>query len=197
MVNKISIILLVIALCASISFAKKYSDPSGPGAGQGTSTIGTTLCDYSTLYDAAWDFDTTPNTGSWTMLVQTDLTEPVADFFGNTVLSGSTITLKPGTGVNPTITFTNPSDNAGWTGDFIIGANFSNNGSNYANIYTKTDNFVIDGSNNGTNSQNLTLAAATTQTFANRIITEGGACNNVVIKNCKLENKPISPAGKG
>ncbi len=184
------ILFIILSLVIAIpAFAKKYSDAP---AGQGTSTVGTGG-DYASLKDASVDFCTTANTGSWTIEVLNNLSESMNPCFGNTVAAGATITLKPASGVSPTITFTQTVDDPGTTptGSLKIGSN-----STTALSAIKTDRFVIDGSNNGTNSRDMTITNSAV-TFGARLINVVGNSDGVTIKNVNIINKATgtSPAG--
>lgn len=184
------ILFIILSLVIAIpAFAKKYSDAP---AGQGTSTVGTGG-DYASLVEAAVDFNTTANTGSWTIEVLNNLSESMNPCFGNTVAAGATITLKPASGVSPTITFTQAVDDPGSTptGNLRIGSN-----STTALSAIKTDRFVIDGSNNGTNSRDMTITNIAV-TFSARLINVIGNSDGVTIKNVNIINKATgtSPSG--
>ena len=83
-----------------------------------------------------------------------------------------TLTIKPGAGVNAVL-----------TGTVGAGAIIKLNGA---------DNVTIDGSNNGSNSRNLTIQNLTTTTSGNAVVwlaspaTGNGSTNNI-IKNCIIE----------
>jgi hypothetical protein len=156
-------------------------------AGQGTSTVGTGG-DYPSLSAASAAFSAYPGglPGNWTLEILNDLTEPTNSWFGN-LTNGYSVTVKPASGVTATITFTKTTDNTNPSGAIIVGVS--------ADSWTplmKTDNFIIDGSNNGTTSRDLTLTIPATVTFAyNCPIHVLGDSDNVVIKNCNILN--LSP----
>ncbi|MFB3896387.1 MAG: hypothetical protein ACE14V_08805, partial [bacterium] len=186
--SKYVLIITLVLVCASFGFAKKYSDAP---AGQGTSTVGTTLSDYTSLYEASLDFNSTANTGSWTLEIMTDLSEATSVAFANTLGAGSTVTIKPGTGITATVTFLQAGDNT-VSAHLLVGCLLSG----YTPSY-KMDGFTIDGSNNGTNSQDLTFQNVTGSTgnlSYTRIVSVVGDSDGVVIKNCKFINNTTNGA---
>ena len=72
---------------------------------------------------------------------------------GAAVASGKTVTLKPESGATVTINFSQGASQA-INGGLIIGAYSAAD----ANSLTSTTGFILDGSNNGTSSRDLTLA---------------------------------------
>jgi len=177
-----TLLILLVAGLATVSFAKKYSDAP---AGQGTSTVGIGG-DYASLSDASLDFNTTANTGSWTIEVLNDLTEASNVYFGNTVLDGNTVTLKPAAGVTANVTFTsNAVPNI--PGNLVIGASSP---ANYMTL-VPTKNFVIDGSNNGTKSFNLNLTTPSQSVSSTFVLHVLGSSDNFQIKNTNVNNNNI------
>ncbi len=199
---KYFLVIILVILSASFSLAKKYSDvPSG----QGVSAIDTTGAgDYLSLYDCAQDFNTTANTGSWTVTIMNDLIEPNDAVFGNWVLDESTVTFKPA--VPLTITFTTtsgPSAASGILGNWIIGSQTQETTLYGALDSTAiaTNNFFIDGSTTGGIDRSLTIIniptwSSYTAPGANGSqpvnITVYGACTNVQIKNCNIINASVN-----
>jgi hypothetical protein len=172
-----SILLALLALSlTTVSFAKKYSDAP---AGQGASTVGTSG-DYASLLDASLDFNTTAATGNWTLTILNDLTETQPVYFGKTVNSSYVNTIKPAAATNPVVTFT--ASSATLAGGLVFGAQ-----GNDINVLYPTNNFVVDGSNNGTNSRNLTFVADSSSNaswfYTVRVY---GDCDNFTIKNCNI-----------
>jgi hypothetical protein len=171
-----TLLILLVAGLATVSFAKKYSDAP---AGQGTSTVGTGG-DYASLSDASLDFNTTAATGSWTLEILNDLTETLPVYFGKTVDSSYVNTIKPASGTNPIVTFTASSTTL--AGNLVFGAQ-----GNDINVLYPTNNFVVDGSNNGTNSRNLTLVTDSSCN-ANYVYTVRvyGNSDNFTLRNCNV-----------
>ena len=170
------ILLMIFILLMSLCFAKRYSDaPSG----QGVSTVGIGG-DYGSLYDASTDFNATIPTGSWTLYVLHDLTEEKPCFFGNTVGAGTTNTIKPAKNVKAVITFNQSASSL--AGNLVIGSKVDS-----VDALTPTNNFIIDGSNNGTRSRNLTLKTSSKSTTSGSYtVRVFGDSDNVVIKNCNI-----------
>ncbi len=176
-------VVLFVFICA-VGFAKKFSDAPG---GQGISTVGSGG-DYASLAAAAADFNGYPGgcTGNWTLLILNSLTESSNVAFGNAT-NGYTVTIKPNTDVTATISFTDATDRT-ISGSLIIGAT---NVNNWASIVS-THNFVIDGSNAGTNSRNLTLENVNGDLANARVVRIVGNSDNVTIKNCIIKNRSVN-----
>ncbi|MDD8018839.1 MAG: choice-of-anchor D domain-containing protein [Bacteroidota bacterium] len=118
--------------------------------------------------------------------ITSDLTEPVnVNVFGNT--NGAIVTFKPYTGITPTITFTQTTDNTGLSGGFIFGVKnlTTTSGSNYGiTLNDSTQNFVIDGSNtNGGTTRDLTIKTNTGISGNTNPIRIFGNTNKITIKN--------------
>ncbi|MDI6784333.1 MAG: hypothetical protein QME64_09605, partial [bacterium] len=144
--------------------------------------------DYAYLSEAAADFNTTANTGNWTIEILTSFNQPYNCAFGNEVLSGSTITIKPAAGIQPTITFTTTADNPGPSGYILIGANTNAAAGWEASTAFQVRNFIIDGSNSGSTTRDLTLTnTAVTHTFPTFVMVIG-KCDGVTVKNANLIN---------
>lgn len=191
--RKIANLLAIIIICCfavSVSYAKKYSEDP---AGQGVSTVGVGG-DYASLWEAAMDFNTTANTGNWTILILNSLNEDSNVYFGNTV-GNNTVILKPAPGVtNCTVTFLYTGIPAGYSGHLIIGAK---GGEAIDTTYPpiKVDNFIIDGSNDGSGSRDLTFVNLSSDSDSVRIIRVVGDCDNVQIKNCNIINRRNTGTG--
>jgi len=175
------LVIAVMCLGVTASFAKLYS--AAP-YGQGTSTIGTGG-DYPSIYAASLDFDTTANTGPWVMQILNSLTEVSVSCFGNYVPTSSSITLEPASGVNATVTFaetTTQCTNAVY-GQFVVGLS-----SDTAFSITTVSNFTINGSNNGTNSINLTFLRPDNYVGVNYMFRTLG-CPGFTMENCNVLNR--------
>ncbi len=137
--------------------------------------------DYQTL-KAACDFVMTAGVGgNITFLITSDLTEPQAVHLGvNT--SGYSITFRPATDADITITFTKTSDNTASSGGLVVGLSADN----WANLVT-TDNIIIDGYASGGSTRRLTLQTASPAFSAHTPIHIVGDANNITIKNCILK----------
>lgn len=180
-----------LAALSCVGSAATFS--SGIGAGDVTSTI---PGDYATLKDAADDFSNYAGAvaGNWTLTIGTDLTEPANVRFANNVPVGRTVTVKPASGVSPTVTFTQPGRNGTtgviWDGHIVIGVKeLTGANANLATNFTDTDNFTIDGSNNGTSSRDLTLTyLAPTPDTRHIMVHILGKTDNVTVKNCIIDH---------
>jgi len=179
--SKLSFVLLgITVLLLTISAqAGKFSEMGG----YGNSTVGGANADYNTLYDAATDFNAYAGgcRGDWTLWIDTNSNETIQSFFGNTV-APYFVTIRPTAGGTKTINFSY-TDPAGISGALVIGASQMTS----TNILVKTDNIIINGSPDATDSQNLILTA--NGSIANcRIIRVFGNNDNITIKNCYVLN---------
>lgn len=112
--------------------------------------------------------------------------ESASATFGNTIAGGKTVTLRPDDSATVVVNFTLSSANgSGFNSGIIIGDNqIATAGSGVA-----TNGFIIDGSNNGSSSQNMTITmsgsiASTTM----NVIEAFGASTGGTVKNCILTN---------
>lgn len=104
--------------------------------------------------------------------------------------SAYTITFKPYTGMQPTITFSQVADNVGLSGGWVIGLKSLavSSATNYGAVLTdSTQNIIIDGSNtpNGTTRDLSLVTTATTHANTNAIRIFGNT-NYITIKNIKV-----------
>lgn len=172
-----NMIICALAALPAFATASLYN-----GAGPGSSTIGTGG-DYTTLETAVTAINASPLTGgNWTFNILNNLTVTDKLVMGQN-LNGNTMTFKPATSVTATITFAPTATFTGWGLHWAIGSNDKND----ATVVTKTDNVVIDGSNNGTSSRNLTITN-TNNAFASSLIGFVADSDNGVVKNCILTN---------
>lgn len=128
--------------------------------------------------------------GNVTVNIISDTTEPnnvpvIVDMGANI------LTIKPGVGVQPTVTFTRTVDNPGPSGNILFGIGLTSFDQMLA---SGLDNFVVDGSNNGTTSRDLTIYAAQNFAFAT-VLFVGGDSDGWTIKNTNVIND--SPSGGG
>lgn len=184
---------LATLLCVAMAPAA-YAVPFDTTTVGGTATVGSGG-DYATLKAAADAFNalSSPHLqGNWKLEILNDLDEPQNVAFGNTVPSNSSLTVKPAANTSSTVTFTAVSDNGGVSGHLVIG---DNNLDNWDLV--PTERVIIDGSNNGTNSRNLTITNTTdnAHTYSGPV-TVVGQVNNIAIKNAYLINKGTT-AGAG
>lgn len=183
---KKTLLVLVFVLICTVSFAAKF-DPSL--SGDNTATIGTGgTYDYTSLETAFADFKSTPSVllaGNWTFLIETNLTETNNTAVGRNT-NGKTVTIKPGTGKTPTITFTRSTDNSGPSGHLLFGMT-ANNPGDYTSVMAGTNNITIDGSNTvGGTTRDLTLTNSGANFDYNTIIAVLHNTDNFTLKNCKV-----------
>lgn len=138
--------------------------------------------DYATLTDAAAAFNTACLSGNLEFVLKSTYSSATETFpitFNNNIytdgsMASYTLTIRPDAGANPVIT--------GVNGQALLKLNGA-------------DRIIIDGSNNGTNSQNLTITNTDINSSATNIwisassSTDGANYN--VIKNCKI-NSPYN-----
>lgn len=183
-VVKLLFIACLVCVC-SVGFSAKFSQTGG-----GVSTVGTGG-DYATLKEASRDFNYAPSwTSDWTLLILSDLTENENVAFGRPGGTTYKVTIKPNTGVTPTINFNQTADNTGFSGHLLIGLMFTTSTAT-ADLYSM-HYFTIDGSNAGTNSKDLTLQNSTGSVTNAYIIRVVGNSDNVTIKNCIIKDRTSS-----
>lgn len=147
--------------------------------------------DFPSLRDAFQAINNSNITGDCTFFITSDITEVTTP--GGIGLAVNpepyTITFKPYTGVQPTITLPYTSDgNSGPSGAFIIGIPMENNIS--WNDFRTTKNIIIDGSNTaGGTTRDLTITNQTNSVGNAFPITIVGDVSNVTIKNCNIHYK--------
>jgi hypothetical protein len=139
----------------------------------GTYTVGGTVADFATLTAALQQYNISPLSGPVTFLLNNTTlgageTFPIVIEKNATASAANTLTIKPNTGLSVTISGTSAS------------SIFKINGADYV---------TIDGSNNGTNSKDLSIV--NTNTAANTAaiwISSPGAtgASFVAIKNCNI-----------
>lgn len=177
---------LASLLCVAMAPAA-FAVPFNTTTVGGTATVGTGG-DYATLKAAADAFNALPSPhlqGNWKLEILGDLEEPANVAFGNVIPPTSSLTMKPAANTSSTITFTATVDNGGVSGHLVIGDN------DLADwTLVPIERFTIDGSNNGTNSRNLTITNTPENTHSfNGPVSVVGAVNNNTVKNCYLINK--------
>jgi len=147
--------------------------------------------DFPSLRDAFQAINNSLITGNCTFFITSDITEVTTPGgIGLAVNPGSyTITFKPFTGVQPTITLPYTSDsNSGPSGAFIIGIPMENNIA-WSDLRT-TRNIIIDGSNTpGGTTRDLTFTNQTNSVGNAFPIVMVGDVSNVTIKNCNIHYK--------
>ncbi len=155
----------------------------------GTYTVGTGGT-YATLSAAVTDLNAANITGNVVLEIVSDITEPANIGLGvNT--NGYSITIRPNTDADRTITFSSTTDNTGPSGHFVIG-NPSPTVTWTDALTIATNNVTIDGFASGFTTKRLKLTNSSASTANARLITVVGACQNTLIKNCILENKSTS-----
>lgn len=153
------------------------------GSGPGTSIINATgTGDYTSLEAAFNAIESVQLTGGdWTFLIETDLTETTQLLVGQNT-NGNSIIIKPAPGTQPTVFLeSNLSTIVGPSNHIVIGATTYNVDSSLV----KTDNFIIDGSNNGTTSRDLTFVTVPNGNESG-IIAVIADSDNFELKNCIL-----------
>lgn len=100
--------------------------------------------------------------------------------------STNTVTIKPASGVTASITFTDGTSSASIDGHFVIGSPNALN----TNLVS-TNYLIIDGSNNGTTTKNLTINGPTTASQRSVIRIFGNSDFNT-IKNCTIIDNSTS-----
>lgn len=99
------------------------------------------------------------------------------------------ITIRPDADANRTITFTQLADNSSPTGHFVIGYPTSGLTAAWSDANTiTTSNITIDGFADGGTTRRLTFTNTNASHTGARMIVVVGACANIVIKNCTINN---------
>lgn len=155
---------------------------------------------FSSLKAACDSINNSAITGNCTFYITSDVIEPYTGSVGIGLAVNPdpyTITFKPYTGVQPTITFNYPTDlNSGPSGAFVIG--IPGKGNVTWDSLRITKNIVFDGSNtNGGTTRDLTLQSALTAQRNSMPIVIVGNVSNVVVKNCNIfyKAKGVSTSG--
>jgi hypothetical protein len=175
---------VLLSSCGLFLIAGTMQGAPYTGSGPGTSTIRADgLGDYLSLSSAVIAINGTPLTGgNWTFLIASSTTETVKVVLGQNT-NGNSITFKPAPGTTPVLTFNSAEAvNTGWGGNWIIGTTAKT--SSVSPV--KTDNVIIDGSNNGTSSRDLTIRN-TGNANSGQLITVAGDCDGFVLKNCNMQ----------
>lgn len=170
----------MMLLSAIIPVSAAVYSPTGAGI----STVGTGG-DYATLGDAiaAITAAGTRDASQWVLEIVSNTSEPINMSLVCTIAPGGSILIRPAAATQPVVTFMATTDNSGPSGHLVIGS------ATASWTISPTNGVVIDGSNNGTNTRDLTFQnqAVTGHTFAS-IITVAGNSDNVIIRNCKIIN---------
>lgn len=154
----------------------------------GTYKVGVseTVPNFTSLNDAVNALNTNGLAGDVVLEITSDITEAGNIGLGvNT--SGHSITIRPDTDENRTITFTQLADNTSPTGHFVIG--YKDLASAWSDANTiATNNVTIDGYAVGGTTKRLTFTNTNAAHVGARMIVVVGACENTVIKNCIVNN---------
>jgi hypothetical protein len=180
-------IALAVNLFGSTAMATFYT-----GAGPGSSTIGASgPTDFSTLSAALTQIQSGParTGGDWTLRLKTDTTETANITFAKSNLNGNRIIIKPDTATSVTIRFTSG------TGRAHIAIGTTSNAVDAGSGFVKTDNVIIDGSNNGTSSQNLSLVKDSSVSQVLPMIQVVGNSDGCQVKNCTIRSYAPAPTG--
>lgn len=158
----------------------------------GAYTVGTSAdCDYASLAAAVKAFDVNMAnglvTGDVEFLIASDLTESVNTGIINT--TDHTLTIRPDQDEDRVITYTTSADNAGPSGNLVIGGDMRE--TNIPFVTTATKNVVIDGAAAGKDARRLSIVGTTT---GGRTVVVYGKAENIVIKNCIIKHTRTSSA---
>jgi hypothetical protein len=180
--------LSCLSLCVvcSVVAAVPYN-----GAGPGSSTINASgPGDYPSLWLALNHAASGPalTGGDWTFRIRSNLTEPTNITFNKADMNGNRIIIKPDAGTSVTVKFTSTSGRA----HIAIGTTST---AENTTGYVKTDNVIIDGSNNGTNTRNLTLLTDPALATAFPVVQIVGNSDGCQVKNCTIISSVPSPVG--
>ena len=181
--RKLSILFSAALLTCTTSFAAQ-NITNDETTMQGDYTIGATDCDYASLADAVLDFDKKAADGlvlgDVNFLIASDLTETTNAGIINT--TDYTLTIRPDKDEDRVITYTTADDNAGPSGNFVIGGDMTTS-IDFAT--TPTKNVVLDGAAAGKDTRRLSIVGTTT---GGRAVVVYGKAENIVIKNCIIKH---------
>jgi hypothetical protein len=165
-----------------VTVAAKYSDTSIQLSGNGSfATSGRSREIYRAPASAV--------TGNVIVEIVSDITEP-NDIPLLVDLQTHTLTIKPAAGKTPTVTFTRAEDHNGGnglSGHFMIGVGTCG----YVEILNTVDDVIIDGSNSGGTSRDMTWLTATSMGY-DGFVHVAGKNDGIVVKNMNFINNSTS-----
>lgn len=173
---KTRLLVILTVLVSLILFSTTESDAQ---ALSGNKVIGTGG-DYTSLAAAITDLNTKGVSGTITLLINEDLTEPGSlEITSNTLNGNNKLVIKPNTGKTPTVTFT----------AVATSGNKGNSGIAVSGSASVVGNITIDGSNslNGT-TRDLTFALDD-GTAGRYVLRFNGDTDDIIIKNLKIIGK--------
>lgn len=147
---------------------------------------------FSSLGAAFAELNTAGVAGNVVLEITSDITEATNIGLGvNT--NGFSVTIRPDTDADRTITFTQLTDNTSPTGHLVIGYPTAGLTAAWLDANTiGTDNVIIDGYAVGGTTRRLTFTNTNASHTGARVIVVIGDCENVTIKNCKVINNTTS-----
>lgn len=160
----------------------------------GTYKVGTSEVapNFTTLGEAFTALNTSGVAGNVVLEISSDITEAANIGLGvNT--NGFSITIRPDTDADRTVTFNQLADNTSPTGHLVIGYPTAGLSVAWSDANTiGTDNVVIDGYAVGGTTRRLTFTNTNAAHVGARVIVVVGDCENVTIKNCNVINNTTS-----
>lgn len=156
----------------------------------GTYKVGGTAPDFATLYAAISDLTDRGIAGDITFLICGNLNE--TENIGLTNNTEYSITIRPDTDADRTITFSKSSDNGGPSGAFIIGAPFGIE--DMTAVATK--NITIDGIASPTATHKMTIQVSSSFGSNAGPVVFYGAITKSTIRNCRLIDNIASGTGR-
>lgn len=206
-------LVATLALSASMAMAIPFDNSAG---GTATAVIASPSGgDYTNLEAASIAFNAVAGgiNRPWILEIQDEAGDniyfqPNNVAFGNTFGAGGSLTIRPAAGATPTIEFTSTATATGWFGHLLIGCTIAGQTGtpDNTNSFSSNGNYIIDGSNDGSGSRDLTLQGGVTNgnlaSPMNRLIRICGNSDGVIVRNCNLifndtalSNAPIALAG--
>ncbi|MCH8566791.1 MAG: T9SS type A sorting domain-containing protein [Balneolales bacterium] len=149
--------------------------------------------DFSSLAEAFSTLMQQGNSGDVIFLIQEDLNESENVFLGFDP-SPHTLSIRPAEGAVPVVTFSSATSNSNINGALVFGAS-----SDDWNSLTPTRNIVIDGSNNGTDSRDLSFVVSASSNTSNYFRIVGNVENlrwkntDVTVEQQSFDTILISP----
>lgn len=161
------IVLIVFLLSSTLIQAQALTGEKKVGSGG----------DYTSLGVAITDINTKGVSGTLTLLIDADLTEPGSLEITTTTLTGNNkLVIKPNTGKTPTVSFTS----------VATSGNKGNSGLAISGTVSNVGNITIDGSNTANGTTRDMTFSLNDGTGGRYVIRLNGEADDVTIKNLKI-----------
>lgn len=149
---------------------------------------------FASLSAAVTALNAATITGNVILAITSDITE-TANIGLGVDTKGFSITIRPDTDQDRTITFTKTTDNASPSGHFVIGYTDLTSAWTDANTIA-TNNVTIDGFALGGATRRLKLTTSNVSITNSKLTVIVGACENTTIKNCIYDNQSTASSAQ-